>query len=117
MKKGFLQKRGEYLKTYKGFSVKLPLVVVYARPNGLDKYRFGCTAPRTVGNAVLRNRVKRWGREIYRHYDVPEGIPLDLHVFVGSKRVKYKEVKFNEFRSQVHEGLERIFRRFSKSSR
>ncbi len=115
MKKGFLRSRGEYLKTYKGFAVKLPLIVVYAKPNGLDRHRFGCTTPRTVGKAVVRNKFRRWAKEIYRKTVFPGDLALDLHVFVGSRnkdKQVYKEVSFNDYRKQIFEGLTRAFRHF-----
>lgn len=34
--------------------------------NELDRARFGLTVSRKVGNAVVRNRVKRWLREAIR---------------------------------------------------
>lgn len=116
MRKGFLRKRGEFLKTYKGYAVRLPLIVVYARSNGLEQVRFGCTTPRAAGNAVIRNRLRRWAKEIYRRAKLPDGLALDLHVFVGTKAKPkgwdYKEVKFDEFRRQVEEGLSRVFKHF-----
>lgn len=36
-------------------------------PGQADQSRFGITVSRKVGNAVVRNRVKRWLREAIRH--------------------------------------------------
>jgi ribonuclease P protein component len=43
------------------------LVTVHAT-NGLDHPRFGLTVSRKVGNAVVRNQVKRWLREAIRRH-------------------------------------------------
>ena len=37
-------------------------------PNHLDEARVGITVSRRVGNAVVRNRVRRRTREILRHH-------------------------------------------------
>jgi ribonuclease P protein component len=43
-----------------------PLVVLWACRNDLDYSRFGFSAGRSVGSAVVRNRAKRRLREIVR---------------------------------------------------
>jgi len=40
--------------------------VVFCRPNGLSQSRLGITAPARLGKAVMRNRVKRRVREVFR---------------------------------------------------
>ena len=42
--------------------------VVLVAPNHLDEARVGITVSRRVGNAVVRNRVRRRIREILRHH-------------------------------------------------
>lgn len=44
-----------------------PLLVICALPNDLLQSRFGFTASRRVGKAVVRNRAKRLLREAMRH--------------------------------------------------
>ena len=41
-------------------------LVLYARPNRLKKNRVGITAGKKLGKAVVRNRVRRRLREVYR---------------------------------------------------
>jgi len=45
------------------------------RPNDLDAARFGTTVSRKVGNAVVRNQVKRWLREALRRTVDPSTSP------------------------------------------
>jgi ribonuclease P protein component len=52
----------------KGKSYAHPLAILIANPNDLTISRFGVTAGRALGNAVLRNRAKRRLREALRSY-------------------------------------------------
>jgi len=51
---------------------------VYLLPNQSGRTRFGVRVPRRVGSAVVRNRIRRRLREIFRRYrdDLPEGVDL-----------------------------------------
>jgi len=50
---------------------------VWRRPEPLA--RLGITVSRKVGNAVVRNRLKRWTREFYRRWPVRAELPgVDL---------------------------------------
>lgn len=51
-----------------GRSWRHPLIVLLAQTNDLDVSRFAFVAGRRVGNAVVRNRVKRLMREAVRHH-------------------------------------------------
>ena len=42
------------------------LLVLYARPNRTGRNRVGITAGKKLGKAVVRNRVRRRLREVYR---------------------------------------------------
>lgn len=53
-----------------------PLVTVRLRPNGLDTFRFAVVAGKRVGNAVVRNRVRRRLREIGRQLPIRPGVDL-----------------------------------------
>ena len=48
-------------------------LVLKARPNQLDYYRFGISVSKRIGNVVVRNRVKRVLREILRLADLNSG--------------------------------------------
>jgi ribonuclease P protein component len=62
-----LKKRGEFDRVFKrGKSVAMPLFVVYAATNSLGENRLGMSVSKKVGNAVVRNRVRRLIRENFR---------------------------------------------------
>lgn len=53
----------------KGKSAVSPALVLYCRKNGRKENRFGITASTKLGHAVVRNRVRRRLREIYRIHE------------------------------------------------
>lgn len=65
--RGTLKKNSDFRRLYaKGKSAVTPYLVVYARPNRLGENRLGYTVSVKLGHAVVRNRVRRRLREIYR---------------------------------------------------
>ena len=54
-------------------------MILFVR-NGTDQTRVGLTVSRKVGNAVNRNRVKRWLREAIRHQG--DELPVGFDVVV-----------------------------------
>lgn len=62
-----LKQNYEFRRVYhKGKSGVSPFLVVYARPNRSGVNRLGITVSAKLGKAVVRNRVRRRLREIYR---------------------------------------------------
>jgi ribonuclease P protein component len=72
--------RGEFLAVQeRGRKLHAGAYVVLALPNTLGFARLGVTASSRVGNAVVRNRLKRWVREAFRAA-AAELPPVDLVV-------------------------------------
>ncbi|MGC9994638.1 MAG: ribonuclease P protein component [Terriglobia bacterium] len=64
-----LLRRGEFRRVYdEGRRRSASLCTVFVRPNGLPQSRLGVTTPTRLGNAVLRNRLKRRLREVFRRH-------------------------------------------------
>jgi ribonuclease P protein component len=66
IKKGRLQKRPEFLAvSATGHKWVSDTVIVQYKPdNNLNEFRYGITATKRVGNAVIRNRCKRRLRSV-----------------------------------------------------
>ena len=65
-----MKKNYEFRRLYaKGASAAAPYLVVYARKSGRGTNRLGITVSTKVGKAVVRNRVRRRIREIYRLHE------------------------------------------------
>lgn len=75
-----LRRRREFLAVQqRGARVFSGDVLVLALDAGLKAPRIGITVSSKVGNAVVRNRIRRWGREAFR--DVAGELPpVDLVV-------------------------------------
>ncbi|OYX46003.1 ribonuclease P protein component [Altererythrobacter fulvus] len=78
-----LRKRADFLAANHGLRVARPGFVLLARPNGGLGMRFGITVTKKVGNAVVRNRMKRRFRELLRATLPLEGLPDHDHVLIG----------------------------------
>lgn len=78
-----LTKRSDFLAANHGLRVARPGFVLLVRPNGGHGTRFGITVTKRIGNAVVRNRMKRRFRELLRDALPLEGLPDHDHVMIG----------------------------------
>lgn len=73
---------------HRGRSAGNRYLVVYCRPNGSQVSRLGFTVSTKLGHAVVRNRVRRRLREIYRHLEPSLKPGFDLVVVARTPAVE-----------------------------
>ena len=107
-----LRQRGQYLALQRARRVNQRQILFLWRPNGLELSRLGLTVSRRVGNAVVRNRIKRRLREIFRRAGqlLPQGIDL-----VAVARPPAAQLPFAELSRMTHQALETIARELTRN--
>ncbi|MEL6878167.1 MAG: ribonuclease P protein component [Pseudomonadota bacterium] len=78
-----LTKRADFLAANRGLRVARPGFVLLTRPNQGLGQRYGITVTKKIGNAVVRNRMKRRFRELLRDALPAKGLPDHDHVLIG----------------------------------
>ena len=89
-----LRKRAEFLLlSKKGHKFYAPDFLLIRQDNDRNSTRIGITVSRKVGNAVVRNRVKRYVREFFRNNKVLFAI-ADYNVIArsGAAKIDYAKV-------------------------
>lgn len=100
-----LTKRADFLAANGGLRVARPGFVLLARPNGAKGMRYGITVTKRIGNAVIRNRMKRRFRALLRELLPVSGLADHDHVLIG--REGGIERDFNALRLELAAALER----------
>jgi ribonuclease P protein component len=95
-----LRRRADYLRSYRtGRRRHGSLAILYFVPNQLGHPRLGITASRKVGKAVVRHRLKRRIKEIYRRWKDRGQLPaLDLIIHLKPEAGK---ADFQTLRSEL----------------
>ncbi len=78
-----LTKRADFLAANKGLRVARPGFVLLAHANAGEGKRLGITVTKRIGNAVVRNRMKRPFRALARDLLPEHGLADTDHVLIG----------------------------------
>ncbi len=78
-----LTKRTDFVAANSGIRNARTGFVLLTRPNDGQGIRFGITVTKKIGNAVVRNRMKRRFRELLRAALPAQGLPDHDHVLIG----------------------------------
>jgi len=79
--------------------------VLFFAPNGLPFTRIGITATKKIGKAHVRNRLKRWTREIYRRHPALDERTLDVVVNI---KPNAGDTTFADYREDLGRALDRV---------
>jgi ribonuclease P protein component len=104
-----LAKRREFLRVYEaGRKLFSRYSVLFYAANDLPYSRIGITATKKSGKANVRNRLKRWTREVYRRQRGPLDIDsrsLDVVVNVKPNAV---QATWSDFSVDLQRALQRV---------
>ena len=78
-----LTKRADFLAANQGLRNARTGFVLLTRPNDGQGIRYGITVTKKIGNAVVRNRMKRRFRELLRDALPKDGLPDHDHILIG----------------------------------
>ncbi len=100
-----LTKRADFLAANSGTRNARAGFVLLTRPNGGQGIRYGITVTKKIGNAVVRNRMKRRFRELLRAALPVQGLADHDHVLIG--RAGGVERDFHLMADELAKALER----------
>ena len=108
-RKARLAKRREFLHVYEtGRKLFSRYSVLFFTANVLDCSRIGITTTKKIGKAHVRNKLKRWTREVYRRERQPlllDERPVDVVVNVKPNAAT---AKFDDYRVDLSRALARV---------
>ena len=101
-----LTKRGDFKKVFElGSKFPSKLIIIYALPNKLPYCRLGLSVSRKVGSSVVRNKVKRRLREIFRRQLTDKPLRYD---FVVVARYASAEAEFADLQTSIIKTFARL---------
>jgi ribonuclease P protein component len=104
-----LTKRPQFVGVYEtGRKQFSRYAVLFFAGNDQLNSRIGITVTRKVGKANIRNRLKRWTREIYRRQREPLGLDAPALDIVVNIKPGAVAASFEEFSLDLTRALERI---------
>ncbi|HEX2121134.1 MAG TPA: ribonuclease P protein component [Thermoanaerobaculia bacterium] len=104
-----LAKRREFVRVYEtGRKLFSRYVVLFFAANDLPHSRIGITATKKTGKANVRNRLKRWTREVYRRQREPLDLDRRSLDIVVNVKPNAAEASFDDYSRDLSRVLQRV---------
>jgi ribonuclease P protein component len=104
-----LAKRPEFVRVYEtGRKQFSRYAVLFFIGNDRGNSRIGITVTKKVGKANIRNRLKRWTREVYRRQRLPLGLDAQALDIVVNVKPSAAQTSYEEYSRDLARVLERI---------
>lgn len=106
-----LKKNYEFRRLYsKGKSTATACLAMYCRKNGSGRNRIGYTVSNKIGHAVVRNRIRRRLREIYRLHetDLVQGYDIVIVARMRAHDADYHRLEADFLKAADRLGLLRM---------
>ena len=104
-----IAKRREFLRVYEtGQKIVSRYVVLFFAASELPHSRIGITATKKLGKANIRNRLKRWTREVYRRQREPLGLDAHSLDVVVNVKPNAAAASFQDYGRDLSLALERV---------
>ena len=104
-----LAKRREFTRVYDtGRKLFSRYSVLFFAANDLPYSRIGITATKKLGKANVRNRLKRWTREVYRRQREPLGMDRQALDIVVNVKPNAADATFQDYSRDLSRVLERV---------
>ncbi len=95
-------KRRDFLRTYEtGRKLFSRFVILFFSAADFEHSRLGVTATKKLGKANVRNRLKRWTREVYRRQREPLGLDDRRLDIVVNVKPNAADASFAEYRDDL----------------
>lgn len=109
-----IKKRADFLSANRGKRYAAPgfVLLVHDRGDETADIRLGITITKKVGNAVIRNRMRRRFRALMRELLDDMGLPGADHILIGRKNGI--EMDFDRLRHDLTRGLTKLGQRTKK---
>ena len=104
-----LAKRREFLHVYEnGRKLFSRFSVLFFAANNLPYSRIGITATKKIGKANVRNKLKRWTREVYRRERYPLALDERSIDVVVNLKANAVNATFDDYRGDLSRALARV---------